>query len=61
MSHDHDHDHAAATGFPWGLLLALISSVTAYLTGAAGARILGSKVASVFGLLEVVAAVRRPS
>lgn len=45
---------------PWWVAafgVALISSVTAYLTGAAGARILGSKVASVFGLLEVVAAV----
>ena len=46
--------------FPWWVAafgVALISSVTAYLTDAAGARILGSKVASVFGLLEVVAAV----
>jgi drug/metabolite transporter (DMT)-like permease len=46
--------------FPWwvaALGVALISSVAAYLTGAAGARILGSKVASVFGLLEVLAAV----
>lgn len=46
--------------YPWWVAaigVALISSVTAYLTGAAGARILGSKVAAVFGLLEVVTAV----
>ena len=36
MSHDHDHDHAAATGFPWGLLLALISSVTICWLGVTG-------------------------
>lgn len=42
---------AAAVG------VALISSVTAYLTGGAAARRLGSKVAAVFGLFEVVAAV----
>lgn len=45
---------------PWwvpALALALISAVMAYVSGAAGARRLGSKVAAMFGLLEVLAAV----
>lgn len=37
MSHDHDHhDHASRTGFPWGLLLALISSVAICWLGVTG-------------------------
>ncbi|MFT4227192.1 TIGR03943 family putative permease subunit [Micropruina sp.] len=36
MSHDHDHDHAPATGFPWGLLLALVSSVAICWLGVTG-------------------------
>lgn len=50
----------AGSALPWwvpALGLALISAVVAYVAGAAGARRLGSKLAAMFGLLEVLAAV----